>query len=84
MRTSDLRWVAQVSLLRPGFLGANGASLNTRISKGTNRRVWNERLWLGYAHLIRPTYPGFPVEVGGVAQDHAAFFERKPQYAVVG
>ena len=28
--------------------------------------------------LIRPTYPGFPVEVGGVEQLRAAFFERKP------
>jgi hypothetical protein len=23
-------------------------------------------------------YPGFPVEIGGAEQDHAAFFERKP------
>ena len=28
--------------------------------------------------LLRPTYPGFPVEVGGVEQEHAAFFGRKP------
>ena len=27
---------------------------------------------------FRPTYPGFPVEVGGVEQEHAAFFGRKP------
>jgi hypothetical protein len=36
-------------------------------------------LWLGFAHRFRPTYPGFPVEIGGVEQDHAAFFEKKPQ-----
>jgi hypothetical protein len=33
---------------------------------------------VGFAHRFRPTYPGFPVEVGGVEQLHAAFFERKP------
>jgi hypothetical protein len=37
-----------------------------------------ERLWWGFAHLIRPTYPGFPVKIGGVELLHAAFFERKP------
>jgi hypothetical protein len=41
-------------------------------------RIRNERLWWGFAHRFRPTYPGFPVEVGGFEQDHAAFFERKP------
>jgi hypothetical protein len=29
----------------------------------------------GFAHLFRPTYPGFPVEVGGVVELHAAFLE---------
>src|ERR1700722_11349637 len=38
----------------------------------------NERLWWGFAHRLRPTYPGFPVQVGGVEQLRAAFFERKP------
>src|SRR5271165_2081966 len=32
----------------------------------------------GFAHRFRPTYPGFPVEIRGVEQLHAAFFERKP------
>jgi hypothetical protein len=32
----------------------------------------------GFAHRFRPTYPGFPVEIDGVEQHHAAFFERKP------
>jgi hypothetical protein len=32
----------------------------------------------GFAHRFRPTYPGFPVEVGGVERLRAAFFERKP------
>jgi hypothetical protein len=40
--------------------------------------VRNERLSKGFAHRFRPTYPGFPVGVGGVEQLHAAFFERKP------
>jgi hypothetical protein len=33
---------------------------------------------VGFANRFRPTYPGFPVEVGGVELGHAAFFERKP------
>ena len=33
---------------------------------------------MGFAQHFRPTYPGLPVEVGGVEQLHAAFFERKP------
>jgi hypothetical protein len=33
---------------------------------------------VGFAHRFLPMYPGFPVEVGGVEQLHAAFFERKP------
>jgi hypothetical protein len=33
---------------------------------------------VGFAHRFRPTYPGFPVDVGGVEQLRAAFFERKP------
>ena len=33
---------------------------------------------VGFARRFRPTYPGFPVQVGGVGQVHAAFFERKP------
>jgi hypothetical protein len=36
----------------------------------------------GFAHRFRPTYPGFPVEVGGVEQGLAAFFE-KAAYVVV-
>ena len=44
----------------------------------TKSSVRNERLWLGFAHRFRPTYPGFPVGIGGVEQLHAAFFERKP------
>jgi hypothetical protein len=33
---------------------------------------------VGFAYLFRPTYPGFPVDISGVEQLHAAFFERKP------
>jgi hypothetical protein len=41
--------------------------------------VGSERkLSKGFAHRFRPTYPGFPVEAGGVEQLRAAFFERKP------
>jgi hypothetical protein len=33
---------------------------------------------VGFADRFRPTYPGFPVGVAGVEQDHAVFFEGKP------
>jgi hypothetical protein len=33
---------------------------------------------VGFARPFRPTYPGFPVESGGVVELHAAFLKRKP------
>src|ERR1700722_8677940 len=36
------------------------------------------KAFVGLRHRFRPTYPGFPVKIGGVGQLHAAFFERKP------
>ena len=30
---------------------------------------------VGFARLFHPTYPGFPVELGGVVEQHAAFLK---------
>ena len=40
--------------------------------------VWRPRLKAFETNRFRPTYPGFPVEVGGVEELRAALFERKP------
>ena len=47
-------------------------------SWGWGRSRPEQKAVVGFAHRFRPTYPGFPVKVGGVEQLHAAFFERKP------
>jgi hypothetical protein len=60
----------------------NGRLLLTALCFGfddANGGVLYEGLLKGFAHRFRPTYPGFPVEVGGVEQLRMRLsFERKP------
>ena len=72
---------AQVRYWGPGAVIArsgNRAGSEEHHFGGVLGKVWNEKLSKGFAHHFRPTYPGFPVEGGGVEQLYATFFERKP------
>ena len=61
----DVSQTAWPLLATKTFLTSNGSSPEQRAVEG-------------FAHRIRPTYPGFPVNLGGVEELRAALFERKP------
>jgi hypothetical protein len=54
-----------------------GIAPKGRAPRDEKGSVRNLRLSKGFAHRFWPTYPGFPVEVGGDEQRRAAFFERR-------